>query len=440
MSAVRAIMTSGPVHGVFHVPGSKSLTNRALVCASLAGGRSVLFNASDSNDSALMANGLNQLGILVLKEGERWEVEGKGGTLYAPRFPIPVGNAGTTLRFFLALASLAKGKVVLEGAPRMGERPNRELIEVLRSAGIGAHENAPSSRYEVTGGRLPGGKLTLCQDRSSQFLSAMLLVAPLADGPMEIAVEGPRVSESYVRMTMDVMREFGAVVEEDGSGERYRIPAPQRYSPTNFHVEPDASGASYGLGAAAITGGQVFIEGLRPDSSQGDSGFAHILAQMGCSVDQSEGGTRLRGARSLAGVDVDMGTMPDVVPTLAAVALFASTPTRIRNVAHLRFKESDRISALAEEIRKLGGSVVVYDDGLLIVPAPLRGGTIATYGDHRMAMTAALVGLRVPGVVAEDPECVLKSFPRFWEELDGIRTPGAEVRGSAGTDNSSYHT
>jgi 3-phosphoshikimate 1-carboxyvinyltransferase len=432
-------MTSGPVRGVFHVPGSKSLTNRALVCASLARGKSVLFNASDSNDSALMANGLNQLGILVLREGNRWEVEGKGGVLYAPRFPIPVGNAGTTLRFFLALAALAEGKVVLEGAPRMGERPNRELIDALRDAGIDAHEDTLASRYEVTGGRLAGGELTLRQDRSSQFLSALLLVAPLAAYSMDIHVEGSRVSESYVRMTLDVVRRFGAVVEEDGPGERYRIPAPQRYAPTAFEVEPDASGASYGLGAAAITGGEVFIKGMGPGSSQGDAGFARLLSQMGCLVEQNEEGTRLRGAQLLRGIDVDMATTPDLVPTLTAVALFAATPTRVRNVAHLRFKESDRLTALAEEIRKLGGIVVVYDDGLQIVPAPLRGGTVATYGDHRIAMTAALIGLRVPGVAVENPECVAKSFPRFWEELDGLRTVQGEVGNSAGTDNSSSH-
>jgi 3-phosphoshikimate 1-carboxyvinyltransferase len=420
LTEIRFIVPGGPVRGIFRVPGSKSLTNRALVCAALAGGRSVIVNASDSNDSALMANGLNQLGVLVRREGTRWEVEGTGGSLYAPKFPIPVGNAGTTLRFFLALSSLASGKVVLEGSPRMGERPNEELIEALREAGIDAREEM-AARYEVTGGGLRGGTLAIRQDRSSQFLSALLLVAPLASGKMGISVEGSRVSGSYVRMTVEVMRAFGAVVDVGPQWEKFTIPAPQRYLPVEFVVEADASGASYGLGAAAITAGEVVVEGLQRQSSQGDAGFVQVLERMGCVVDESATGIRLKGSRSLQGVDVDMSAMPDVVPTLAAVALFASTSTRIRHVAHLRFKESDRIEAIAGEFRKLGGSVVVYDDGLEVVPAPLHGGRVATHDDHRMAMAAALIGLRVPGVEVENPGCVVKSFPSFWEEFDGIR-------------------
>lgn len=405
------------------MPGSKSLTNRALVCASLAGGTSVLVNASDSDDSALMVNGLDQFGILVTRDGNRWAVEGTGGTLHAPRYPIPVGNAGTTLRFFLALSALAKGKVVLEGSPRMGERPNSELIDVLREAGIQAREIPEFSRYEVTGGILSGGRLTVRQDRSSQFVSALLLVAPLAAGPVELHVEGPRRSESYVRMTVAVMRAFHAEVSEVLPDGGYYVPAPRRYRPAEYEIEPDASGASYGFGAAAITGGEVLVPGMRPGSCQGDAGFSSLLTQMGCAVEERGGGMCLRGGPALDGIDVDMGSMPDVVPTLAAVALFARTPTRIRNVAHLRHKESDRISVLAGEFRKLGGSVVEYDDGLEIVPAHLHGGTMATFDDHRMAMTAALIGLRVPGIQVENPRCVGKSFPRFWEELDGLRSP-----------------
>lgn len=420
MSEIRSIGPRGPVHGTFCVPGSKSLTNRALVCGALATGRSVLLNASDSDDSALMANGLNQFGVLVRKEGSRWVVEGAGGRLYAPRFPIPVGNAGTTLRFFLALSALARGSVVLEGSPRMAERPNRELIEALREAGIDARESPGFARYEVTGGKLQGGTLRIRQDRSSQFLSALLMIAPMAGGPVEIVVDGPRRSESYVRMTVGVMRAFGAEVLEGGDG-GFHIPAPQRYAPVEFVVEPDASGASYGFGAAAITGGEVVVTGLRPGSSQGDASFPSLLVRMGCVMNETDEGIRLRGGPSLRGIDVDMSGMPDVVPTLVAVALFASTPTRIRNVAHLRFKESDRIGALAVEFRKLGGSLVEYDDGLEVTPALLHGGTVATYGDHRMAMAAALVGLRVSGVEVENPRCVEKSFPRFWEEFDALR-------------------
>ncbi len=420
MNEFRAIRPGAPVGGTFRVPGSKSLTNRALVCAALAEGKSVLLNASDSNDSALMANGLDQFGVLVRQEGDRWEVEGTGGRLYAPRFPIPVGNAGTTLRFFLALSALARGTVVLEGSPRMAERPNRELIDALRDAGIDAKESAGLARYEVTGGILRGGTVRIRQDRSSQFLSALLMVAPMAGNPVDVLIDGPRRSESYVRMTVGVMRAFGAEVGE-GDGGGFHIPAPRRYAAVEYAVEPDASGASYGFGAAAITGGEVVVPGLGAGSLQGDAGFPSLLVGMGCSMEPTERGIRLRGSPSLRGIDVDMSGMPDVVPTLVAVALFASTPTRIRNVAHLRFKESDRIGALAAEFRKLGGSLVEYEDGLEVIPAPLHGGTVATYDDHRMAMAAALVGLRVPGVEVENPGCVEKSFPRFWEEFDALR-------------------
>jgi 3-phosphoshikimate 1-carboxyvinyltransferase len=425
MTEARRIVPCGPVHGPFHVPGSKSLTNRALVCAALARGTSVLLNASDSQDSALMANGLNQLGVLVRREGSRWEVEGKGGKLYAPRFPIPVGNAGTTLRFFLALSGLAEGRVILEGSPRMRERPNEELIDVLQKGGIAVRQDPEFSRYEVTGGTFRGGRLSIKQDRSSQFLSALLLIAPRASAPVEVLVEGPRISGPYVRMTLEVMRAFGAVVENrPPSGGSFSVQAPQKYAAREYAIEPDASGASYGLGAAAITGGEVLVEGLRLASSQGDAAFSRLLAQMGCAVEESAQGLRLTGTRALTGIDVEMNGMPDAVPTLAAVALFAATPTRIRNVAHLRFKESDRIDALATEFRKLGGSVVVYEDGLEITPTPLHGGTVATYDDHRMAMAAALIGLRVPGVEVENPACVQKSFPLFWVEFDRLCATG----------------
>ena len=420
MGDIRRIIVSGPVRGTFHVPGSKSLTNRALVCASIAQGTSAVRNASDSRDSALMANGLDQFGVLVRKNRDTWEVEGTGGRLQAPRYPIPVGNAGTTFRFLLALSCLARGKTTFETSPRMQERPQEELLEVLEKAGIALRQDSAASRFEVAGGGFPGGRFSLRQDRSSQFLSALLMIGPAAASPLEIAVEGPRISEPYVRMTLAVMRAFGVVVEEGEEG--YRV-SPGRYLACRFTVEPDASGASYGLAAAAITGGEVTIEGMRLDSMQGDTGFVRLLGRMGCTVEEREGGVRVRGVPHLSGIDVDMNAMPDAVPTLATVALFAATPTRIRNVAHLRFKESDRLGALATELQRLGADVVAHDDGLEIVPAPLHGGTVATYDDHRMAMTAGLIGLRVADIGVENPGCVEKSFPGFWDQLEGIRTP-----------------
>jgi 3-phosphoshikimate 1-carboxyvinyltransferase len=408
---------SGPLRGTFHVPGSKSLTNRALVCAALAPGESVIENASDSTDSSLLANGLNQLGVLVLRNGSRWSVRGTGGRLFAPKFPIPVGNAGTTLRFFLSLTALAEGRTVLEGAQRMAERPQNELLGALQEAGVRAFQAPGVPRYEVQGGGLRGGEVHLRQGRSSQFLSSLLLAAPYSSRPLTIIVDGPAVSAPYVKMTLGVMEKFGISMASPGAGGRYVFASPLMYKATHYTVEPDASGASYGLGAAAIAGGEVLIPGMRIDGLQGDAGFARILGQMGCEVQQESRGLHLRRGDTLHGVDVEMGSMPDVVPTLVAVALFAEGRTRIRNVGHLRFKESDRLSALQVEIRKLGGTLVIHEDGLEVEPGPLSGASLKTYDDHRLVMTFTLIGLRVPGITVENPQCVAKSFPHFFEEM-----------------------
>lgn len=418
MSGVLEIVPKGVAHGVFRVPGSKSLTNRALICAALAKGESRIENPSDSGDSSLMANGLDQMGVLIRRDGGDWVVHGTGGKLFAPRYPVPVGNAGTTLRFFLALAALAEGTTIFDAAPRMAERPNEELFSALRAAGVRISQEG--TRYRVEGGGLNGGRIRVDQARSSQFLTAILLVAPYARTGVAIEVESARTSESYVRMTQSVMAEFGVRPELDASGAVYRIPAPQRYRPTVYRVEADASGGSYGLAAGAIAGGDVLIEGMRLDSLQGDAGFSSILRTMGCDIQQEPVGVRVQCDGRLSGVTVDMNRMPDVVPTLASVALFASGPSSIRNVAQLRYKESDRLDAIGAELRKLGADITIHPDGMEIVPAPLSGAQLDTHDDHRLAMSFALIGLRVPGVKIENPDCVAKSFPRFWEEFDRI--------------------
>jgi 3-phosphoshikimate 1-carboxyvinyltransferase len=418
MSGAREILPKEAVQGVFHVPGSKSLTNRALICAALANGESRIQNPSDSSDSGLMANGLDQMGVLTRREGGDWVVQGTGGKLFAPRYPVPVGNAGTTLRFFLALAALAEGTTIFDAAARMAERPNEELFSALREAGVRISQDGTT--YRVDGGGINGGRIRVDQSRSSQFLSAILLVAPYARAGVAIDVEGAKSSESYVRMTLSVMADFGVHPEVDAQGGKYRIGAPQRYRPTVTRIEADASGGSYGLAAAAIAGGDVLIEGMRLDSLQGDAGFPLILHAMGCDVRQEPAGVRLQCDGRLSGVTVDMNGMPDVVPTLASVALFASGPSIIRNVAQLHYKESDRLEAIGSELRKLGAEITIRPDGLEIVPAPLSGALLDTYDDHRLAMSFALIGLRVPGVKIENPDCVAKSFPRYWEELDRI--------------------
>jgi len=413
----KEIHSTGPVDARINVPGSKSITNRALICAALAEGGSLIRNASDSDDTALMSNGLNQFGVLVRKTDNDLAVSGKGGELHAPKFPIPVGNAGTTLRFLLSLSALARGRVVLEGSERMAERPNDDLLEALQTLGVRARRQRSMAHFEVEGGTFRGGVATLRTDKSSQFLSSLLMVAPYATGNVEIAVEGAVTSASYVNLTIDVMRKFGVAVDTRERN-RFIVARGGRYKSTAFVVEPDASSASYAFAAAAIAGGRVAVPGLVRVSLQGDLGFVEILERMGCNVEIKNDEFRVKRMDKLRGVDVDMNRMPDIVPTLAVTALFAQGSTRIRNVAQLRHKESNRLDDLATELQKTGAMVSVTEDGLEIEPGPLHGATLDPHDDHRLAMSFALLGLRVPGMMIEDPDCVSKSFPTFWKEFE----------------------
>jgi 3-phosphoshikimate 1-carboxyvinyltransferase len=419
---VKEILPAGPVRARVIVPGSKSITNRALICAALARWESVIQNASDSDDTALMANGLNQLGVLARRNGDSLVVDGTGGKLYAPKFPIPVGNAGTTFRFLLSLAALAEGRTVFEGAERMAERPVDDLLGALRQMGVEVEKDPVAARWSVTGGTVKGETASIRSDKSSQFLTSLLLIAPMLQHGLRIVVEGTMSSMSYVSMTLDVMKHFGVrdiEVRPDG----YTVAHDGGYRPTTFAVEADASSASYPMAAAAITAGEVFVKGVRQDSSQGDARFVEVLAAMGCEVRWTDEGVAVTGTDALKGIDVDMNTMPDVVPTLVVVSLFARGRTSIRNIAHLRYKESDRLHALATELSKLGAAITLRPDGLDIVPATLRGAQLGTYGDHRLVMSFALAGLRVPDVRVEGPESVKKSYPRFWAEFEKFYHP-----------------
>ncbi|HTX99690.1 MAG TPA: 3-phosphoshikimate 1-carboxyvinyltransferase [Bacteroidota bacterium] len=408
---------SGPIHGRMRVPGSKSITNRALVCAAMAQGTSELVNASESDDTTLLSNGLNLLGVLARRAGDRLVVEGQGGMLSSPKFPIPIGNAGTTFRFLLSLSGLAKGTTRFSLSPRMAERPLDDLVRALDQLGVRVERDVSGLVVSVHGGGIRGGKTTLRGDRSSQFLSSLLMAAPRADGAVSITVEGTLPSAPYVRMTIDVLRAFGITVTATDDLRTFDVPASQRFRPVVYPVESDASGASYPFGAAAIAGGEMCVEGLHTQSLQGDTAFVRVLERMGCTVRENGGAMAVSRTGELQGIDVDMNGMPDVVPTLAAVALFAGGPTRIRNVAHLRFKESNRLETLAEELRKLGAHIDVHDDGLSIVPKALRGASLSSHDDHRLAMVFGLIGLKIPGVVINGAECVTKSYPAFWDEL-----------------------
>lgn len=383
----------------------------------------MLSGALVSDDTRVMIDALNALGIPVRSEqdGTRLLVFGKGGTIPVASAELFVGNSGTTVRFLTAMLAVGRGRFKLDGVPRMRERPIRDLLSSLSQLGVPATSEAgngcPPVILEAAG--LPGGRATIRGDVSSQFLSGLLMAAPYARSPVQLTISGQLVSQPYVRMTLAVMKSFGIDLSSDELSQ-FDIAAPRRYAGCQYEIEPDASAASYFWAAAAITGGTVTVEGLSQNSLQGDVAFCDCLRQMGCEVRYETNATTVVG-RPLRGIDVNMNAISDTVQTLGAVALFAEGPTTIRGVGHIRHKETDRIGALATELRKLGASVDELDDGLRITPGLLRGATIETYDDHRMAMSLALAGLKQPGVIINDPDCTAKTYPDFFQDLEKLR-------------------
>ena len=431
----RAIPVVTRLRGRVEVPPSKSLTQRAVIAASLAPGRSRILRPLDADDPRLLVAALNAVGV-----AGSWRSTGgssellidgtPGGVPAAPAAPLQAGNAGTTMRFLAARLAAGERECVIDGSERMRRRPIEDLLQALRALGARAAsiEGNGCPPVRVGGGEgLRGGQVRLPGAHSSQYLSALLLAAPAAADGLDLIVAGDLVSRPYVDLTIDVMGRFGvevAATREAVGEERFRVTPGQRYRPTAYEVEGDYSAASYFFAAAAITAGWVEVAGLTADSRQGDAGFLDLLESMGCSVTRQGGTVSVQGPKALRGIDADLGRMPDVAPTLAAVALHAEGPTRIRGVSHLRLKESDRIASLVDGIRRLGGEATAAPDGLTITPRALRGAPIEPFADHRMAMAFAIAGLRVPGTVILDPGCVSKSFPRFWEALAGLIAGG----------------
>ena len=417
----------GPIHATVRPPGSKSITNRALVCTALAEGQSILSGALDSEDTRVMIDALRALGVSIQVDdgGRTLRVEGCNGWIPAPRAALFVGNSGTTMRFLTALATLGHGEFRLDGVPRMRQRPIGDLIAALTQLGAslaceGAN-NCPPVVVRADG--LAGGRASIRGDISSQFLSGLLMAAPYAGRDVQLAVDGTLVSIPYVEMTLRVMEAFGAAASKAADYSVIAVSNAHHYEGRQYTIEPDASAASYFFAAAAITGGRITVEGLSRESLQGDVAFCDCLQQMGAKAEFGADSITVESG-SLRGVDVDMNAISDTVQTLAVVALFAEGPTRIRNVAHIRHKETDRIGATATELRKLGARVTEFDDGLHIEPGPLRGAAIDTYDDHRMAMSFALAGLRTANVVIRDPACTGKTYPEFFRDLDrAVRTP-----------------
>ena len=412
-----------PIDTTIEVPGSKSYTNRALLVAALARGTSTITGALFSDDTHYMCNALQKLGIEIDADEKqaRFEVHGNGGDIPVSSAELYIGNSGTTSRSLTAYVSLGRGKFVIDGdAPMRHGRPIADLLDALTQIGVSARSQFDNGHLPVIieANGLEGGKTRLDVSKSSQFLTALLLIAPYAKNDVEIQVVGER-EMPYIDITLAVMEAFG--VEVVSEGYRYfRIEEGQRYQPRIYNVEPDASNASYFFAAAALTGGRVTVEHLSLDSMQGDIQFVRILEEMGCQVTVSESGITLTGPRQLRGVDADMRAISDTSLTLAAIAPFADSKVTLRNIEHTRWQETDRIHAMVTELRKLGVPVIEHQDGLEISPSPVTPAAIDTYEDHRMAMAFALVGLKASGIRINDPECVSKTFPNYFEVLQAL--------------------
>ncbi len=430
MSDYPAQTTIDPLQGPLpprrvRVPGSKSLTNRALIVAALADGPSTLTGALNSDDTRVMIDSLRRLGIGVEHDlaSSTVRIAGCGGRIPKAEAELFIANSGTSLRFLTAMVATGRGTYRLDGNARMRERPVADLLHALNRLGADARSDLGTGCPPLTirADGLEGGYADVRGDVSSQFLSGLLMALPYARDLTSIEVEGTLVSKPYVEMTLAVMNAFGAR-PANHKFRQFNI-EPGHYQGRPYAIEPDASAASYFFAAAAINGGTITVEGLGTRSLQGDMAFLDVLEHMGCDVDRAPDATTVTGG-PLRGVDVDMNAISDTVMTLAVVALFAEGMTRIRNVAHIRHKETDRIAALACELRKLGATVEEQTDGLIIFPpARIQPAEIATYDDHRMAMSFALVGLKAKGIVINDPGCVAKTYPDFWNDLNRLTQP-----------------
>ena len=418
-----------PVTTTWAVPGSKSVTNRALILAALAEGTTMIENVLESDDTRRMREGLAELGIAIRDyqaprpgggTAPALVVDGGRSRLRPPTAPLFIGNSGTTVRFLAALAALVPGPVTLVGDEHMAKRPLQDLIDGMAQLGVHIDCATGCPPLTVHGGRLPGGRVMMRGDRSSQYFSALLMAAGLAEGDIEVHIQGTLVSRPYVEMTRRMVADFGGLIE-DGADGGFRVRRCRAYRGRSYAVEPDASSASYPFAAACATASRITVPGLSPTSLQGDYAFVEVLRRMGAEVTVAGGATTVAGPQRLRGVDVDMHHISDTVMTLAAIAPLADGPTTIRNIANIRIKECDRLAATVAELRRLGQHVEHGEDWLTIHPRQLESATVQCYGDHRMAMSFAVLGLARAGIAIGDPACSAKTYPGFWDDLERIR-------------------
>ena len=415
------------------IAGSKSITNRALPLAAMANGTSTLTGVLFADDTLRMIESLQKLGfaLTVDRSGQSISIEGLGGKIPNASAELFCGNSGTTIRFLAALCAAAEGQYVLDGVERMRQRPIGELVEALRAIGAAADYVGQSGFPPVrVGGGLAGGTCRFSASQSSQYISAILMAAPLARNAVNVELIAPVTSEPYVRMTLAMMQQFGVstqtarTADNSAANRVIHIPNGGGYKARQYAIEPDASNASYFLAAAAICpGSQVTIHGLGRDSLQGDVLFADVLRQMGANMMMESDAIHLGGGRNLTGITVNMNGIPDMVQTLAVVALFAQGPTRIFNVGNLRVKETDRLAALEKELTKLGAVVSTTMDSIVIDPPDKpNGARISTYDDHRMAMAFAVAATRIAGIEIENPQCAAKTYPEFFKDFQACIT------------------
>jgi 3-phosphoshikimate 1-carboxyvinyltransferase len=424
---------SRPLWAFVRVPGSKSITNRALLISALAKGKTTIDNALFSDDSRYFIQALQNLGfsIVTMPQNSQVIVQGLGGRIPATRAELFIGNAGTAARFLTAFLTLGCGEYILDGDERMQMRPIGELVTALIQLGATIHDHHspvfdPCSLcppIEITASGLKGGSASLAGNISSQYISGLLMVAPYARRPVELTLCTDLNSKPFVDLTIKIMADFGVDIEREGYAS-FRIRGHKYHSLKKFFVESDATAASYFFAAPAILGGTIRVENITSSSCQGDIAFLDILQKMGCSIFRGVDYIEVTGPQDhmLRGVDVNMADISDTAQTLAAIAPFASTPTRISGIASARLKETDRVKAMCTELSRLGVEVTEYHDGLRINPCQtIKRRCVQTYSDHRMAMAFALIGLRVPGITIENPDCVSKTFPGYFNVLESLR-------------------
>ena len=424
MNTIELIPPNKSITGIVEIGGSKSFTNRAIIMASLANGKSIISSLSKSEDSNTLIRAMRQLGVSITQiDKETIEIVGKGGQFLSHSCSVNVGHAGTAMRFLTALCCLVPGKIILDGSPRMRKRPIQDLVSALRQIGadITYINNDGFPPIRIQGGTIHKSSVSISGKVSSQFISALLLIAPVLKEGLEICIIDEQISKSYIDMTFDSLKSFGVKVINDNY-KKYIVMPKQKFKNTQYRVEGDASGASYLFALAAISGGTVTVQNINPHSSQGDVHFVNLLEQMGCTVKKNikQNSITVSGPKKLQAISADMSRLPDTAQTLALIAAFAKGTTHISGLSTLRIKETYRLKATKNELKKMGITSSITEDSITVQGGSPHGTTIKTYKDHRMALSFAVAGAVIHGIHIQDSDVVQKSFPNFWEKIEEL--------------------